>query len=87
LFESLLIIVAIGLGVAALCSVASLFLAINRQLESQMSLAQVIYVVTPSRMDRSGLFGINPDDSPVRLLGRIDDEEVETRACRQMEQP
>lgn len=75
LFESLLIIVAIGLGVAALCSVASLFLAINRQLESQMSLAQVIYV-TPSRMDRSGLFGINPDDSPVRLLGRIDDEEV-----------
>ena len=75
LFESLLIILAIGLGVAALCSVASLLLTFNQMMESEMSSARII---TIESIDRNplGMYNIGSDESPVRLLGRMDDERV-----------
>lgn len=75
LFESLLIVVAIGLGVAALCSVVSLLLAFNQVMESEMVSARVITIV-PAERSMTGLYNIGSDESPVRLLGRVGDERV-----------
>lgn len=75
LFESILIIVAVGLGVGALCSVAALLLAFNDLTSRQLSEYRLI-TIRPSTRDRSGLISFSTDASPVKLLGRVGDEEI-----------
>lgn len=75
LFESILIIIAIGLGVGALCSVAALLLAFNDTTARQLSEYRLI-TIRPSTRDRGGLYSLSSDSSPVKLLGRVDDEEI-----------
>lgn len=76
LFESILMIVAIGLGVGALCSVAALLVEYRSLSERQMQELGIIYIRQAQR-DRAGLYRISSDSSPVRLLGRVDDRPVD----------
>jgi putative ABC transport system permease protein len=75
LFESILIIVAIGLGVGALCSVAALLIEYRSVTERQLREVGIIYIREAQR-DRIGLVSLGSDSSPVKLIGRVDDKPV-----------
>lgn len=75
LLESVLIIIAIGLGIGALCSVTALIITFDQQMESQYKAMETIQII-PVERDRSGLWGFGSDAAPVKLIGRADAESV-----------
>ncbi len=75
LFESILMIVAIGLGVGALCSVAALLIEYSAMSGRQLQELGIIYIRQAQR-DRAGLISLSSDTSPVRLIGRVDSKPI-----------
>ncbi len=76
LFESILMIVAIGLGVGALCSVAALLIEYRALSGRQLQELGMIYIRQAQR-DRGGFLDLSSGTSPVRLVGRVDDKPVD----------